>query len=208
MRLRVQWLLVVILCAVSWLLGLEQSTLVTAFPDFCRAEMSIKFIPLALPILFCTAIGMIAAFCNRNVAALSDLQLLEQSAPLYGRQLARATALVPCLIAALASIAYGLAARASSGAGVLPGYFLLLFISVTICTTLITLSAGLRSGWQKLLYVWLAFGAAFIGIELAAGFPCYSPLGFICEVSFCGLVGFVALRAYGETLARYDPIAE
>jgi hypothetical protein len=33
-------------------------------------------------------------------------------------------------------------------------------------------------------------------------------IGVATELAFCAIVGFVALRQYGEALARYDPIPE
>lgn len=151
---------------------------------------------------FVTALGVISAFCSHNVAVISKLELLEQSAPLYGRQLARARAVVPCISVACETLLYWWGA--GSEGVVPPAYFGVLVGSIALCTVLIALSASLRTGWPRLLYVILTFSTAFIAAELAGNFPCFNPLAIVGEIAFCSLVGFIALRAYGETLARYD----
>lgn len=194
----------VVLFVASFIVGCEQGKSLTPHGDLCGADVVPRLIWLMQPMFFVTALGIVAAFCNHDVAVVSELQLLEESAPLYGRQLARARAVVPCMIVACATLTYWFGASWKGSTP--PPYFGALVLSGGICTVLIALSASLRTGWPRLLYVTLAFGSAFIAVQLAGNFPCFSPLAVIGEIAFCVLVGFVALRAYGETLARYDPI--
>jgi len=203
-RLQAQLPLLAVLATASFVLGLEHAHSLSAQGDFCKADSTGRLMWLMYPIFLITAIGIVGAFCNQDVGVVRGLQTLEQSAPLYGRQLARARAVVPCIIVACATLTYW--CGASANGAVLPVYFAALVVSTVLSTVLIALSAGLRTGWPRLLYVLLAFGSAFIALQLGASFPCYSALAVICEIAFCSLVGFVALRAYGEALARYDPV--
>ncbi|MDQ6932282.1 MAG: hypothetical protein M3160_03800 [Candidatus Eremiobacteraeota bacterium] len=203
-RLRAEWPLMLVLCAASFILGCEQGNSLSAQGDFCGADVTPRLIWLMHPMFFVTALGIVGGFCNHDVGVVSELQLLEESAPLYGRQLARARAVVPCIIVACATLTYWCAASLEGSTP--PPYFAVLVLSGATCTVLIALSASIRTGWPRLLYVALAFGNAFIALQIAGNFPCFSPLAVIGELAFCVLVGFVALRAYGETLARYDPV--
>ncbi len=203
-RFRAQWRLIVILSTVSFLLGCAEANSLATHGHLCGPATHDRLIWLMHSTFLLTALGIIAAFCNHNVAAISELEFLEQSAPLYGRQLARARALVPCIIVCCDTLTY----LAATTKGVVPpAYFGALVGSTAVCTVLIALSASLRTGWPRILYVALALCSAFIAAELAGNFPCFSPIAITCEIAFCSLVGFVALRAYGEALARYDPVS-
>jgi len=121
--------------------------------------------------------------------------------PLYGRQLARALAVAPCLESLAAPLAViaglALAGRPLGGAGALT-------VSVAaVAATLVALSARLRTGREAALYVALALAA-----ETSIVAPRFlAPAGSLTlSLALAGLIAFCALRAFGETLARYDPI--
>lgn len=153
---------------------------------------------LAGPIFFCSLLGIVIALVQRP-GRFPHLDLCEQSAPLFGRELARAKALVPCIIATLATAAYCVAAEVA-GLRDLALTFLIAF-SAVIPSTLTALSATVRTGTSLVLYVVMACAVSTAAFALVvAG----DSLGG--ELGFSALVSFLALRQYGETLARYDPI--
>lgn len=151
------------------------------------------------PLFFGSLLGIVVALLQGPGRHL-HLDWCEQSAPLFGRELGRAKALVPCAVALLATLAYCVAGAAIAG----PSGFALRFgvaaLAVVACT-LTALSATTRTGSQRWLYVSLAMltsVTAYAFITLADTLP--------GSIAFCALVSFLALRQYGETLARYDPI--
>jgi hypothetical protein len=150
------------------------------------------------PILFCSLLGIIAALAQ-SPGRSPHLDRCEQSAPLYGRELARAKALVPCVAAGLGALVYAGAALAR-GAFDAPLTFAITLAAV-VASTLVALSATLRQGSSRGLYVLLACTASAIAYALGVVLHV-----FAAELAFCVLVSFFALRQYGEALARYDPI--
>jgi hypothetical protein len=152
---------------------------------------------LAGCLVFGTLAGVTVALLQRGAGRFRELELCEQSAPLYGRELARATALVPCIIVSLALVAYWLvsAMYAQPDGGT---------VAVAACAvyaaTLVALCAGVRSGAARLLYIAMACAVPAFAFVLAVGAALAVPL------VACAAVGFVALRQYGEALARYDPL--
>jgi hypothetical protein len=118
---------------------------------------------------------------------------------LYGRELARAKAVAPCAVAVLASLAYW-GSQSLAGFPASPLSFALALAAV-IATTLVALSATLRGGSARLLY--LAFACATSSVAFVLAFYAHAA---IAEVAFCVLVSAIALRQYGEALARYDPV--
>jgi hypothetical protein len=175
----------------------ERRTLIYA----CAAAAVVGFIQprgLAAPIFFSSVIGIVVALVQ-GPGRYPHLDLCEQSAPLFGRELARAKALVPCIVAALATATYCAAALVGGGSEI-PATFLIALAAV-IPSTLTALSATIRSGSSRLLYVALACAIsaiAFVLAVLAGSVP--------AELGFAALVSFFALRQYGEALARYDPV--
>jgi hypothetical protein len=175
----------------------EHRTLVYA----CGAAAVVGFVApngLAGPVFFCSFLGIVIAL-TQSPGRYPHLDLCEQSAPLYGRELARAKALVPCIVATAATAAYCLAAEAAGQRG-LAAAFAIAFAAV-IPSTLTALSATIRTGTAQLLYVVMAgaVGAiAFALVVVAGSIP--------GELGFAALVSFFALRQYGEALARYDPV--
>ncbi len=153
---------------------------------------------IAAPLFLCSLLGIALALAQ-SPGLHPHLDRCEQSAPLFGRELARAKALVPCVAAALAALVY-------AGAQLLRGapdvsLNLPIALAAVIAATLIALSATIRRGLARALYVLLA--AAAVGAAYALAFETRSPLA---EIAFCAIVAFFALRQYGEALARYDPI--
>jgi hypothetical protein len=150
------------------------------------------------PVFFCTLLG-IAMALTQSPGRYPHLDRCEQSAPLFGRELARAKAVVPCIGAVLATIVYAAAAvvRGSPDAA----FTLPVAFAAVVAGTLIALSAAIRLGSARALYVLLALAASAIAYLLAS-----VAHSLIAEWVFCAVVAFSALRQYGETLARYDPI--
>jgi hypothetical protein len=152
---------------------------------------------LAGCLVFGTLIGVAVALLQRGAGRFRELELCEQSAPLYGRELARATALVPCVVIALSLAAYWLVSTVYAR----PNASTVALTVFAVCAgTLVALCAGVRSGAARALYVSMAcavpamaFGLAMLTNPALALLPCTA-------------AGFVALRQYGEALARYDPI--
>ena len=153
---------------------------------------------LAGPVFFCSLLGIVVALVQ-GPGRFPHLDLSEQGAPLFGRQLARAKALVPCVVAALATVVY-VGAAGIAGLREIPVTFSIALAAV-IPSTLTALSATLRTGTARLLYVAMACGAGAIAFILA--FYGGSIPG---ELGFSVLASFLALRQYGEALARYDPV--
>ncbi|GAC1306234.1 MAG: hypothetical protein NVSMB21_08750 [Vulcanimicrobiaceae bacterium] len=122
--------------------------------------------------------------------------------PLYGRQLARAHAIAPSLGALSLPLGYVAGAVAR---GVPPDREgTVAAVLAVLVTTLVTLSGTFRDGRERWLYAGLAVGAgSTIALAGAGGRP-YLWLTVVLSV----VEGFGALRAFGETLARYDPLPE
>jgi hypothetical protein len=162
------------------------------------------FVALVAPLgvtapLLCCSFLSIAIALDQTPGRHRHLDRCEQSAPLFGRELARAKALVPCIAALLATLLYACAqvARGSPDAPLT----LLVVPPAVIATTLVALSATVRTGATRVLYVLLAAGTSAIAYVLAI-----VGRSAAAEFAFCVLIAFLALRQYGETLARYDPI--
>lgn len=151
---------------------------------------------LAGCLVFTTLIGVTISLLQRGIGRLRELELCEQAAPLYGRELARATALVPCVIVSAGVSTYWIVAAvythpiAGSAA---------LTLCASNAATLTAMSATVRTGIARIVYVTLACSVSAIAFAIAS-----RPI--VLSLAFCIAVGFIALRQYGESLARYDPI--
>lgn len=178
-------------------LSLERPTIAYA----CAAGAVVGWLAprgLAGPLFFGSLIGIAVALVQ-TPGRFPHLDLCEQSAPLFGRELARAKALVPCIVATLATAAYCAAAEAA-GTRDLPRVFTGAF-AAAIPSTLTAMCATIRTGPARLLYVALAAGVCASAYALLAAGGSLPG-----EVAFSALVSFLALRQYGEALARYDPV--
>ena len=147
-------------------------------------------------LVFSTLAGIAVALLQRGSARLRELELCEQSAPLYGRELARATALVPCIIVLCACFSYW---AVDSWYANPPIAYVALSSTAVCAATLTALCGTLRTGAARTLYV-----AAACAIALAAF--AFASSAAVIAIAGCAGAGFVALRQYGEALARYDPI--
>lgn len=150
------------------------------------------------PLFLCSLLGIVIAL-DQTPGRHRHLDRCEQSAPLFGRELARAKALVPCIAALLATLFFACTqlVRGSPDAAAT----LLVVPPAVVASTLTALSATTRRGATRGLYVLLAcatIGAAYAFAVLADR--------YLVELAFCVVTAFFALRQYGETLARYDPI--
>jgi hypothetical protein len=154
---------------------------------------------LAGPLLFCSTIG-IALALMQGPGRRPHLDLCEQSAPLFGRELARAKALVPCIAAVLATTAYCVTAS-FAGSNDMPWAYVAA-MSAVVPSTLTALSATLREGSARTLYIVIACGIALASFGLAR----YYADWLAADVAFAAFASYLALRQYGEALARYDPV--
>jgi len=128
--------------------------------------------------------------------------LLLFSAPLYGRELARGLAIAPCALA----LTFPLGVLGARLLGAAPGDTLGWNLAplAAIVAGLVALSATLRDGWRAALYRALAAGSGLL--FAAVPFAATNVRAGLALALAAGL-GFLALRAFGETLARYDPIS-
>jgi hypothetical protein len=214
-RLRVQARMIGGASAAALLVSFIQPHSVAATANPLAADLATRSVWLAGPMFFCGMLGVLIALAQRGGGRLRELELCEQSAPLFARERARATALVPCIAAGTAALAYWLG-QFLAGFAAPPAFFALALASVG-ATTLVALSATLRTAAGRWLYVALAAATTVIAYVLAVyaqafrsvpgHFAHYSDAaGVTTEVLFCAVVGFFALRQYGESLARFDPV--
>ncbi|HEV2260949.1 MAG TPA: hypothetical protein VGR69_01505 [Candidatus Rubrimentiphilum sp.] len=146
--------------------------------------------------LFGSASGILVAILQRG-SQMRDLELCEQSAPLYAREIARAIALIPCIAASCAVGAYWIIAGFSPGAHALAVAGSLASVNAI---TPVALCATLRLGWRRWLYI--AIAASLSGLLTAIQLR-EVPAALLLS----GITGFIGLRQYGEALARWDPIS-
>lgn len=179
-RLYAQRRIVLYSCAAAFLLGLVQPGGVAA------------------PLFLCSLLGVAMALAQ-SPGLYPHLDWCEQSAPLFGREIARAKALVPCVAGALAAFVYACAQLLRGVPGV-PLTFLVV-LAAMIAATLTALSATIRRGVPRALYVVLSAATSGVAYTLVV-----AARSVLAEFAFCAIVAFLALRQYGEALARYDPI--
>jgi hypothetical protein len=116
---------------------------------------------------------------------------------------------VPCVrllgTAALIALAFaGLAARAQRAVASGSWQLLIVLILGQLVTTLVAMSGCLRRGRERWLYVGLAVAA---GLTIDSIGYAVTPAALGTAVLVAATLGFAALRAFGESLARYDPIS-
>jgi hypothetical protein len=127
------------------------------------------------------------------------------AAPLYGRQLARAHALV-ALAGALAlpvGAVAGWTARGTIGGEFASAGFALPLLYAAAVSGIVALSATPRTGVAR-------FGYAVLAVVAGAAtlVPAFTAMrdATTAGLAAAAVIGFFGLRAFGETLARYDPI--
>ena len=154
------------------------------------------------PLFFCSLLGIVVALIQ-GPGRHRYLDVCEQSAPLFGRQLARGKALAACVAVTLACVAY---CGAMLAGGASPSIAIFgVALAGSLATTLVALNATTRSGAARALYVLLAVATSAGAFALAIQ-PGWR--ASVAALAFCVATGFIALRQYGEALARFDPAAE
>jgi len=153
----------------------------------------------AIPVLICGTLAAAVAAERDHAAALRRVSFFAM--PLFGRQLARAHAIAPAVGALSIPLGYA-AGTQLRGAGLGPQTFAIAVLA-TIVAVLVSLSSVFRDGLRAALYVVLAIGAAAL-MALATALAPERALALSFGIAV--VAGFVALRAFGETLARYDPV--
>jgi hypothetical protein len=148
--------------------------------------------------LFGSLAGIYFALAQRG-GRMRELELCEQAAPMYAREVARAIALVPSLGVVIALAAYWIVAGISSGPRDLAGAPVLLSFACACAVSIVALCATVRTGLWQAVYILLAGVVAAIIVLLE--YP-QLPAAFL----FCGIAGFIGLRQYGEALARWDAV--
>lgn len=157
---------------------------------------------ISLPMIFCGILGVAWALAQ-GPGRYTYLDASERSAPLFGRELARAKAIPPIACAVFTALIYWIAQYAR---GVTPPLGdLLPVLAATVAATFVALNATLRSGAAR--FGICALAGAAIGVCYAiADTRNGDPWWAAAEVVFCAVVGFIALRQYGESLAAYEPL--
>ena len=140
-----------------------------------------------------------AATFDRRVDLMHRVSLYAM--PLYGRQLARALVIAPCLASVAAPVGV-IIAFAVRGVPFRDGTDIALLLAA-IAATMVAASARLRTGTNAALYVALSL-AAHVAIVAPVLFRAAHPL--LWSIPIAAITGYLALRAFGETLARYDPL--
>jgi hypothetical protein len=151
-------------------------------------------------VVFCSLLGMAMAL-SQSPGRHPHLDRCEQGAPLFGRELGRAKALVPYLGAGLAAVLY-VSAQTLRGAHDAP-FNLLIALAAIAASTSTALCASIRRGWPRALYILLA--STTVGMTYALAFAAHA---LTLSLAFAAFATFLALRQYGEALARYDPVED
>lgn len=163
---------------------------------------------LLTSLLATSAIAIAIAYANSRSPQHNAFAAMDEAAPLFGRQRARANAIVPSALVLLSAGAQYAGAHITTPAAV-PTIFFLLNAVGGVTALLIALSVPLRSRWNRALYAALSIGGALLcgGLGAAVFWTTRSQAAAAAVAVVVALcVGFVALRQYGEALARYDPL--
>lgn len=195
-------------CAAAALVGFLQPHGIMAVTDPLGADLATRSVWLAGPMFFCSTIGIAVALLQ-GPGRHAVLDASEASAPLFGRELARAKALVPVIVTTIAAFAYWFA-QFLTGFAAPPVFFAMALFCVS-ASAMVALNATIRDGAARWLYVALACVSAAAAYAIAVyGDAAFARRGDVigvgAEMLFCTIVGFAALRQYGEALARYDPV--
>jgi hypothetical protein len=190
-----------------WLQSLVGLVLgLSVLPEYARQGGAQLGAALAVTVAVGVGGSIVLALRPGPVQELRSLRYY--AAPLYGRELARAHAIVPCVrsLFFVVSLGAGLTIAAILTHATIPAQSAALLLALALgqpVTAAIVLSGCLRRGRDRALYVAMA-AVAGCTIELLGirGDP--AAVGAACVAALA--LGFAALRALGETLARYDPI--
>jgi hypothetical protein len=207
-RLRAERRSIAFGCTVAAVVGCIQPHGIGAMADPRLADVATRSVWLAGPMFLCSTIGVALAVVQ-GPGRHPYLDTNERSAPLFGRELARAKAIAPVVAATLATLVYW-AAQFLTGFAAPPTFFILALASV-IASALVALNATVRTGTARAAALLLAALTVAIAYVLSLYADPQTPhrgdaIGVASELLFCAAVGFFALREYGESLARFDPL--
>ncbi|MFN2448233.1 MAG: hypothetical protein ABR508_00360 [Candidatus Baltobacteraceae bacterium] len=149
-----------------------------------------RYADLAGALVFAT-IAACASAMLLHARRHRELTLSEEAAPLYGRELARARAILPCVTGALAACAYWAVALFYQPQG---AAFIALTAMSATASAMAVLCASVAPGRQRPLFFALGIAAGAISFAL-----CTVPAaGFAAGAA----IAYVTLRHYGEAIAR------
>ena len=156
-----------------------------------------------------TPLAIVSALAAAIAAERSHAESLRRltffAMPLYGRQLARAHAIAPSLMSLAVPLGYATGA-ALRHEPLAPAIFAATILAALVAT-LVSLSSVFRDGYRAALYVVLAAVLAAAVTVVPFAFVPAPTRAALAAAALAVVTGFFALRAFGETLARYDPVA-
>lgn len=198
---------IAIACVLGVIVGFVQPHSIWHVVREIDADLATRSVWLAGPMFFCSALGVALALAQSSGRA-PYLDFCERGAPLFGRELARAKASAAIIATMLAIMCYWLAQYLSGFA--MPPAFFAMAAACVIASSLVALNATLREGAARLLYLAMSFSCSAIAYALAVYADVLigqrgDAIAVGSELAFCAIVGFIALRQYGEALARYEP---
>lgn len=207
-RLRAERRTIGLACAMAAVGAFVQPHGIAAITNPLVADVAVRSVWLAGPMFVCGTIGIALALLQ-GPGRHAYLDVSERSAPLFGRELARAKAIAPVVASTIAALVYW-AAQYITGFAAPPTFFILALASV-LASTLVALNATVRIGTARSASIVLAAATVVAAYMIALYADPQTPhrsdvIGVTSELIFCALTGFIALRQYGEGLARYDPL--
>ncbi|MEO9263771.1 MAG: hypothetical protein ABI282_06720, partial [Candidatus Baltobacteraceae bacterium] len=151
-------------CATAAVVGFLQPHGIMAITDPLGADLATRSVWLAGPMFFCSTIGVAVALLQ-GPGRHAFLDVSERSAPLFGRELARAKALVPALVATIAAFVYWFAQFLTGFAA--PPVFFALAIFCVLASSMVALNATVRDKIARWFYIGLACATAAAAYCLA-----------------------------------------
>ncbi len=174
--------------------------------DFAMAAALVALLAFVFaPSFDAAALPVLATLAAASIVEVSHIRSLRRltffTVPLFGRQLARAHAIAPAIGALALPLGYAVGARLRGVA--IPPERIAVATCVVLVATLVALSATFRDGRDRALYVALAIAA---GVSIAAAWQAKTTNPLAVAGGLAVVEGSFAVRAFGETLARYDPL--
>ena len=163
---------------------------------------------IAANVLFVALVAITLAYANGDASRTDPFAAVEDAAPLFGRQRARANAIFPAAIVVVCAAALQIWPL-SRTSGTFAWSAFAVDGAAALTALSIALSAPLRSRRNGLLYAIFAMAAALLcaAFGSAVGNSTQSDLAAVlASVGVAIMIGVLALRQYGEALARYDPL--
>jgi hypothetical protein len=162
---------------------------------------------IAANVLFTSLVAITLAYANGNAARTDPFAAVEEAAPLFGRQRARANAIFPAVVVVLCAAAQYIWPTSHASAFAWKAFVVNAAGGLTALS--IALSVPLRSRRNGALYATFALAAALLCASFgsAVGNSAQSDLAAVlASIGVAVMIGALALRQYGEALARYDPL--